>query len=270
MGATTPIHGLPYPAEADRADVPVDMEALANALDGALPPVVVNGRWLKGSGGAMVWAAIAAADVPDLSATYQPLAARAAANGYASLDGGTKVPVAQIPDLSGTYQALAGKGANNGYAGLDATGKVPAAQLPPSAGATYTGSTGLVGSATTNSITHNGYGARITPTRSGKCVFSFTGSNARQGSGDGSNAWALNLRYGVGSSPALGAAQTGTQAGATLSNSYDSYGGSMHNGVATIGITKVVTGLVLGTSYWFDLATQNLVIDAMNIDGWEL
>jgi len=33
-------------------------------------PAVVNGQWLKGSGGALVFAAIAAGDLPDLSATY--------------------------------------------------------------------------------------------------------------------------------------------------------------------------------------------------------
>lgn len=44
--------------------------------------------------------ALLAGDIPSLVATYQALAGKAAANGYASLDGGTKVPVAQIPDLA--------------------------------------------------------------------------------------------------------------------------------------------------------------------------
>jgi hypothetical protein len=61
-------------------------------------------------------------------------AAKGSANGYASLDGTTKVPAAQIPDLSATYQAVSGKGAASGYASLDAGAKVPAAQLPVLAG----------------------------------------------------------------------------------------------------------------------------------------
>jgi len=71
-----------------------------------------------------------AANMPNLSATYQARSEKAAASGYASLDAGTKVPAAQIPDLSATYQALSAKAAANGYASLDSGGKVPAAQLP--------------------------------------------------------------------------------------------------------------------------------------------
>lgn len=46
-------------------------------------PAVVNGQWLKGSGGAMVWSAITAADVPGLSLTGT-YAARPAANTLAA------------------------------------------------------------------------------------------------------------------------------------------------------------------------------------------
>lgn len=64
----------------------------------------------------------------DLSA-YQTRAEKAAANGYASLDGTGKVPGTQLPDLS-VYQTRTEKGAANGYASLDSGGKVPVAQLP--------------------------------------------------------------------------------------------------------------------------------------------
>jgi hypothetical protein len=63
--------------------------------------------------------------------------AKGQANGYASLDGGVKVPVAQLPDLSATYQARVERAVADGYASLDATGKVPLAQLPPFGGPTY-------------------------------------------------------------------------------------------------------------------------------------
>lgn len=64
----TPIHGLPYPVDTDPAAVPADFEALATRLDAVLPaapvPAPVDGQWLKGAGGAMVWAAIKSVDVP--------------------------------------------------------------------------------------------------------------------------------------------------------------------------------------------------------------
>lgn len=59
---------------------------------------------------------------------------KGAANGYAGLDGGGKVPAAQLPSvpslLGFTPEDAANKGAANGYAGLDSGGKVPASQLP--------------------------------------------------------------------------------------------------------------------------------------------
>jgi len=105
-------------------------QGIADAHAGLPPTPVVNGQWIKGVGGVMTWAPIAAGDIPDLSATYQAKSEKAAASGYASLDAAIKVPVAQIPDLSATYQAKSEKAQANGYPSLDATGKVPAAQLP--------------------------------------------------------------------------------------------------------------------------------------------
>jgi hypothetical protein len=74
---------------------------------------------------------------------------KGAANGYASLDAGTKVPFAQLPTgTTGTTVAAgndsritgaeqtANKGVASGYASLDATTKVPLAQLPTGTGAT--------------------------------------------------------------------------------------------------------------------------------------
>jgi hypothetical protein len=71
---TTPTYALRYPQATDPADVPSDMQKLASDVDGALgavgiPKPVVNGQWVKGSGGAAVWSPIAASDVPGLT-TY--------------------------------------------------------------------------------------------------------------------------------------------------------------------------------------------------------
>ena len=65
----TPTYALRYPASTDPADVPVDMQKLASDVETALSPVlpakpVVNGQWVKGVGGAAVWASITTADLP--------------------------------------------------------------------------------------------------------------------------------------------------------------------------------------------------------------
>src|SRR5262252_8704753 len=68
-------------------------------------PAVVNGLWLKGSGGSAVWTQIAETDVANL-----------------------------VSDLAAKENA-ANKGVSSGYASLGSDGKVPAAQLPPASGA---------------------------------------------------------------------------------------------------------------------------------------
>lgn len=85
-----------------------------------------------------------AADVGAIATT-----ARGAANGVASLDGSSLVPVAQIPSLSGTYIPLAQKAAASGVASLDAGTKVPSAQLDLATAAGLTvANAGAVGVAT--------------------------------------------------------------------------------------------------------------------------
>src|SRR5215470_9267978 len=58
---------------------------------------------------------------------YVPQTDKGIANGVATLDSGTKVPVAQIPAIP---VANLPAGVANGVASLDSGGKVPAAQLP--------------------------------------------------------------------------------------------------------------------------------------------
>ena len=111
----------------------------------ALPriPAVVNGQWLKGVGGAVVWAAIAAGDIPDISGTYQAKSEKALANGYPSLDATGKVPAAQLPAGGGgvTYRgAYAGATAYNPgdivtYNGIDyMAAQASTGQTPPPSG----------------------------------------------------------------------------------------------------------------------------------------
>ena len=60
---------------------------------------------------------------------YLQISQKAVANGVATLDSTTKIPVAQIPDLSATYIKSSLIGSVNGVASLGSDGKVPAAQL---------------------------------------------------------------------------------------------------------------------------------------------
>lgn len=107
-------------AHMDKIDQAIDVQADAiNVLDTrlaareAMPaiPAVVNGKWIKGVGGAAVWSDIAITDVASLQTTLngkENTSAKGAASGYAPLDASSKVPAVNLPtpmDLryAGTY-----------------------------------------------------------------------------------------------------------------------------------------------------------------------
>lgn len=73
---------------------------------------------------------------------------KGAANGVATLDATTKVPVAQVPDLSSTYVAVTRIGAASGVASLDGSTKIPSAQLSLASSAPPAVGTGAVGTST--------------------------------------------------------------------------------------------------------------------------
>jgi hypothetical protein len=81
-------------------------------------------------------------DVDVLYSDYLTLAKRGAANGIASLDSNTKVPVAQLPTNSA-----------NGVAGLDAGGHIATAQLPLDLGITTVPSQATVRKTASNTYT---------------------------------------------------------------------------------------------------------------------
>jgi len=72
-----------------------NMETELVLLDGRIvpDPAAQAGKWLKDVSGAMVWS--------DINAEYQSRTEKAAANGYASLDGTGKIPLAQMPAGAG-------------------------------------------------------------------------------------------------------------------------------------------------------------------------
>ena len=117
---------------------------------------------------------LVAADLPDLI----PLAQKAAANGVATLDGTTKIPVAQIPSLSGTYVPWSNVEVANGVASLDASAKVKSTELNLAAATpTAIANTGAVGTATNLAREdHTHAGVALTGTQSASGAKNFTTS----------------------------------------------------------------------------------------------
>lgn len=131
----TPNYSLPYPAETYDADVPVDMEALAEAVDG-----VMLGRTLVDAKGDLL--AGTGAD----TVTRLPVGADGTVLGASS----TQPSGLTWVQLAGAYVPVSSKGAPNGVASLDAGGKVPNAQLPPGAGGTIYDAKGDIVAASAN------------------------------------------------------------------------------------------------------------------------
>ena len=95
-----------------------------------------------------------------------------------------------------------------------------------------------------------GLAAALTPTGSGKVLVTVTGSAFTNTAAVFGN---FGGRYGTGTAPVNGAAVTGTRFGAGADPNFraPSIGSTVP---AQIALTDVITGLTLGTAYWFDLA----------------
>lgn len=115
---------------------------------------------------------LTAADVGAIATT-----ARGAANGVASLDASTKVPVAQIPDLTAAYVPWANVEVANGVASLDSSAKIKSTELNLAASAPPSVGTGAVGTSTNlarQDHTHDGLA--LTGTQSASGAKNFTTS----------------------------------------------------------------------------------------------
>lgn len=114
----------------------------------------------------------------------------------------------------------------------------------------------------TSSFTMQGIAGAITPNKSGKVVLTICGNMiaAAGTSGDGILA---QLSYGTGAAPGSNAALAGTQVGNVVT--YKNPAAVTAGNVAAPFSTQVVlTGLTLGTAYWFDLAAK-AIANANNI-----
>src|SRR5215471_1116967 len=102
--------------------------------------------------------------------------------------------------------------------------------------------TGHLGLGTTSP--GQGQNATIIPGSTGRVLFNITGTF--WGNTFSAN---VSLQYGSGTPPALNAAQTGTQIA-------QSYSQNTNGTPSALSLTALVTGLTLGTTYWFDLFFQ--------------
>ena len=134
---------------------------------------------------------------------------------------------------------------------------------PASAHSTPANPTGTA----STSLVQMGLGGTITPNSSGKVLFIISGDVQNSTAGDG---FLYQTRYGSGAGPANGVAVTGTAVSGQTTCVPNSTGNA-----APFSTQGVVTGLTVGTAYWYDLAlaafiggtatVTNLTLDAVEL-----
>jgi hypothetical protein len=106
------------------------------------------------------------------------------------------------------------------------------------------------------SFTMMGLGStlKLTPNFSGTVIIKID-SEAKNTAGDG-NGILFQLFYGTGTAPSNGSSATGTEVGPTFERDFWATPG----GYATVGFgtNLKITGLTVGTPYWFDIALKSL------------
>lgn len=112
----------------------------------------------------------------------------------------------------------------------------------------------------------NGLGAitsvpcRLTPGSTGRVLVVITGDLVENATAQTAT---VQLSYGTGAAPANAAAVTGTQTGAQIA--WVSLTGQL---TQTFAIHSLITGLVVGSDYWFDLALKSSAgtVQATNVN----
>lgn len=104
--------------------------------------------------------------------------------------------------------------------------------------------------------------ATITPARKTVVVFTVMGQMANNTLNDGAT---VQLRYGTGTAPTNGAAVTGTQGGNSQTST-----ALVANERSGFCIIARVTGLTLGTAYWFDVAVNRVTGGTATVTGCTL
>lgn len=128
---------------------------------------------------------------------------------------------------------------------------------------THTGTTSAAPTGTTSATAvMMGLAGSITPTRGTKIIFMASGQMANNTNNDGAT---VDLRYGTGTAPTNGAAVTGTLVG--ISQTMSSSPAAAKSGFQLQG---KVTGLTVGTAYWFDLSLLATVGGTATVTGCSL
>jgi hypothetical protein len=102
-------------------------------------------------------------------------------------------------------------------------------------------------------------GGAITPILSTRVLFTVSGQMANATAGDGAT---IDLRYGTGTAPINGAAVTGTLVG--IAQTATSISAAQKSGFS---ISYPITGLTIGTAYWFDISLKVVTGGTATITG---
>ena len=135
-------------------------------------------------------------------------------------------------------------------AGLAITSGSSAAGVKTSAAPTGTASTTAV---------MGGLSFTLTPTQTGRVLFICSGQMANSTINDGVT---VDLRYGTGGAPANGAAVSGTLVG--IAQTSTSLVAASKSGFC---ISGVITGLTVGTAYWFDFSQLAVTAGTATVTG---
>lgn len=107
---------------------------------------------------------------------------------------------------------------------------------------------GNLGSASTTGSSMCGYGStmKLTPVNDGRVLVNFQGS--MNGSLTGGQVYTAVIAYGTGTPPVAGAAAAGTVVGQSVILQE-----MVANYLVPFAVSALITGLTVGTQYWFDL-----------------
>jgi hypothetical protein len=142
---------------------------------------------------------------------------------------------------------------------LITTGTLPYARFPTFAATKVT--PGNPAGTASPSLVMMGLGstATITPSASGKVVFSVFGNATNSNAG----AYAqVQLNYGTGAAPANGVAQTGT-----IATSAPAIYAPANSALGAFCLNVSITGLTVGVAYWYDLALLAFIAGTASVSN---
>ena len=150
--------------------------------------------------------------------------------------------------LAGTSPALASPTATTQAAADNSTKVATTAYVDRTVGSTVASPADPAGTTATAAAVMMGLAGTVTPTKTGRVLFTVSGQLANGTAGDGAT---VQMQTGTGTAPLNGAALTGTQRGNI--QTVTSVSAAQKSG---FGFAVPVTGLTLGTAVWIDIAVK--------------